>query len=193
MDIFNRFDRQERQYLILFMTGIATPVRLAIAEEDVAPFRKCLFAPRQETATPSPFYWLSSFDGKEVLISLPDVEYVNFLFQVERPLISLAKSTSNDLDERSKADRYDGTIDFYFRGRPEPVSIQANDSPQLKQIFDDLVGGRTRQSSSFAYINDLEGGLVAFRSDRVTLIVAHRGSIQMTSDTDYEKLFRPAD
>jgi len=169
------------------------PVSLAIVEEDVPPFRKCLFAPQHATATPSPFYWLSSFDGKEVLIALPDVEYVNFLFQVERPLISLATSSSSDLDERVKADRYDGTIDFYFRGRPEPISIKANNSPQLKQIFEDLVEGRTRQSSSFVYVSDLKDGFVAFRPDKVTLIVAHRGSIQMTSDTDYEKLFRPVD
>jgi hypothetical protein len=186
-------DRQERQYLLLYLTGLPDPVRLAIAEEDVAPFRNRLFNPAGERASPASFYWLSSFDGKEVLISLPDVAYVNFLFEIEKPMTFLVRDGDGELETRVKADQYDGTVDLYFRQRPEPVSIRVNDSLELKQVFEALAGKKAGEFPSFVSFADEAGEVVALRPDRLILLVAHRGSVQMTSEADYERLFRPVD
>lgn len=198
MDDFSRFvrdimsrDRQERQYLLLYLKGGPKPINLAVAEEDVEPFRQRLFSPAEQMTTPAPFYWLSTFNGKEVLISLPDVEYVNFLFQIEEPMTFLLADGARELKVRAKEDRHDGTVDLYFRGRPEPISIRVNDSTELKQIFEELAGKKIAEVSSFASFRDDQSQLIAWRPDRLILLVAHRGSIQMTSEADYEVLFQP--
>ena len=198
MDDFSRFNkaiisrnRQERQYLLLYLKGVPKPVNLAVADEAVEPFRQRLFSPAGQLATPSPFYRLSTFNGKEVLISLPDVEYVNFLFQLEQPMAFLLADSARELKVRTREDRHDGTADLYFRGRPEPVSIRVNNSIRLKQIYEELAGKKAPEFSSFAGFTDDQDQVVAFRPDRLTLLVAHRGSIQMTSEADYETLFRP--
>jgi hypothetical protein len=200
MDDFSRFvndmrsrDRQERKYLLLYLKGLPKPVNLRVAEEAVDPFRQRLFSPTGSMTTPSPFYRLSTFNGKEVLLSLPDVEYVNFLFQIEEPLTFLLVDSARELKARAKEDRHDGTADLYFRGRPEPISIDVNDSIELKQIFEALAGKKSPEGSSFARFTDDQDQVIAFRPERLILLVAHRGSIQMTSEADYEGLFHPPD
>jgi catechol 2,3-dioxygenase-like lactoylglutathione lyase family enzyme len=140
---------------------------------------------------PSPLCWLSTYNGKEALISLPDVEYVNFLFEMERPITALLAGSIPDLDVRAKEDRQDGTVDLYFRGRPAPITLRVDNSEKLKEIFEELAGKQLSEVFSYVSFTDDEGQLIAFRPDRLTLLLAHRGSIQMTTEEEYEALFRP--
>ena len=183
-------DRQERKYLLLYLKGLAKSVRLAVAEEEVEPFRDRLFSPGGAMSIPSPFYWLSTYNGKEALISLPDVEYVNFLFEMERPITALLASSIPKLDVRAKEDRQDGTVDLYFRGRPAPITLRVDNSEKLKEIFEELAGKQLSEVFSYVSFRDDEGQLIAFRPDRLMLLLAHRGSIQMTTEEEYEALFR---
>jgi len=197
MDDFNRMindvvrrDRQDRRYVLLYLKGLPEPVRLAIDKTDIKPFRQRLFRPDGQMARPTPFYWLSTFDGKEALISLPDVEYINFLFQLEQPLTALLADSRWELQARTEEDQYDGTADLYFRGRPAPVSIRVSQSARLKHIFKQLTRVKNPDDSPFVSFTDDQGQTIVVRPERLTLLVAHRGSIQVTSEADYEALFQ---
>lgn len=196
MDDFGRFindvvrrDRQERRYLLLYLKGLPEPINLAIDQAEVRPFRQRLLRPNGQMAHPSPFYWLSTFDGKEALISLPDVEYVNFLFQLEQPLTALLADSTRELQFRTKEDQFDRTVDLYFRDRPAPIPLRVSHSVKLKHIFEQLTREENPDDSPFISFTDDQDQTIVVRPEQLTLLVAHRGSIQMTSEADYEALF----
>lgn len=187
-------DRQIRDYLRLFIKGLPNPVIFPLTQKDIGDFKERVLKPiAQIPASSSPFYWLSTMNGKEVLVSLPDTEYIDFLIEVEKPITMMLKASQREGKQLEKEDKNDGTVDLYFRGRPEPISIQINNSKELKEIFIMLAGKRrstkVTQLPAFAQFSDNKGQLVVFRPQRLLLLVAHRGSVQMTTESEYEKLF----
>jgi hypothetical protein len=174
------------------MKGLPDPVRFALTRQDVERVRTRILDSTSQTFLVSPFYWLSTLDGKQGLISLPDIDLANFLFEIEHPITAMIRDSQRQGKLREREDKFAGTVDLYFRGRAEGASIVVENSPELKQIFEMLAGKKnTGQLPGFVRFTDSAGQVIAFRPQRLMLLVAHRGSIQMTSDAEYEALFNP--
>jgi hypothetical protein len=184
--------RQVRDYLRLFMKGLPQPMTFPLAEKDLKLFKKRVLKPIAKISPNTPtFYWLSTLNGKEVLISFPDIEYISFLFEIEKPLIALLADSQHESELRAEEDRHDGTVDLYFRGRSEPISIRVDSSKELKRIFETLTKRQKKANPpAFVRFTDNNNQLVIFRPQRLVLLVAHRGSMQVTTDSEYEALFR---
>lgn len=156
--------------------------------------RKRILHATKQTFLDSPFYRLSTLDGREVLLSLPDIDLANFLFEIEHPVTSLMRDSQRQGSLREQEDKLAGTVDLYFRGRAERVSIAVEDSDELKQIFTRLAGKKKKKMEpmpGFVRFTDKASQVIAFRPQRVMLLVAHQGSIPLASEAEYEALFNP--
>lgn len=193
-DIFAGFlpDRQARDYLLLTMNGLPHSMKFALTRQDMEQVRKRILHATKQTFLDSPFYRLSTLDGKEVLLSLPDIDLANFLFEIEHPITALIADSQRQGRLREQEDKLAGTIGLYFRGRAERVSIVVEDSDELKQIFTRLVGKKkTEPMPGFVRFTDKAGHVIGFRPQRLMLLVAHQGSIPLASEAEYEALFNP--
>lgn len=185
-------DRQARDYLLLIMKGLPDLLKFALTRPDIERVRKNILDSTKQTFLDSPFYWLSTLDGREVLLSLPDIDLANFIFEIEHPITALIRDSQRQARLREQEDQLTGTVDLYFRGRAEKVSIEVEDSDELQQIFSRLARKKkVEPTPGFVRFTDKAGHVIAFRPQRLMLLVAHQGSIPLASEAEYEALFNP--
>jgi hypothetical protein len=108
-----------------------------------------------------PFFEFSSKDGREVILSIRDIQMANFLW--EHGL------KPNNHDDESAIDSVG--IQLYFRGRPKPFETSAADPAQLGHIFEQL-GLVDLERDSFLMFEDEDGEMVWFRPGDLVLLSA---------------------